>query len=187
MFYKRSSAKDNLDIYCKKCKRIYTDSSMKKSKHNIKLCKKKSDAKWYQKNKHKKIQINNAWKSKNIERSREWYREYKRKREHEDVNFKITNNIRTRMWYALRTYQSTWSAKNLGCSVIDLKKHLEAQFQLGMTWDNYGLKGWHIDHIRPLSSFDLGNISDLKKACHYSNLQPLWAKENLKKGNKKVN
>ncbi len=53
-----------------------------------------------------------------------------------------------------------------------------------MTWDNYGLYGWHIDHIKPLASFDLTDREQFLEACHYTNLQPLWAEENLSKGNK---
>ena len=53
-----------------------------------------------------------------------------------------------------------------------------------MTWDNYGINGWHIDHIIPVSKFDLTNNEAIKVCFHYSNLQPLWAKDNLKKGNK---
>ena len=74
------------------------------------------------------------------------------------------------------------SFKNiLGCSLDQLKMHLEDQFQEGMSWDNYGLYGWHIDHIYPLASFDLFDPEQLKAAGHYSNLQPLWAEDNLKK------
>jgi hypothetical protein len=53
-----------------------------------------------------------------------------------------------------------------------------------MNWDNYGRKGWHIDHIKPLSSFDLTNKEQFKKACHYTNLQPMWYDENIKKEDK---
>ena len=60
--------------------------------------------------------------------------------------------------------------------------HLEAQFKPGMTWDNYGLKGWHVDHIRPCASFDLRDPEQQRRCFHYTNLQPLWAEENLKKG-----
>ena len=53
-----------------------------------------------------------------------------------------------------------------------------------MAWENYGLKGWHVDHIIPISFYDLTNEDEVKKACHYSNLQPLWWQDNLEKGNK---
>lgn len=70
----------------------------------------------------------------------------------------------------------------VGCSVTDLKKHLEKQFQPGMSWDNWGNDGWHIDHIRPCSSFDLTDPAEQVKCFHYTNMQPLWATDNLKKG-----
>lgn len=64
---------------------------------------------------------------------------------------------------------------------MELKQHLEKLFQPGMTWENWSRDGWHIDHIVPLSSFDLTDREQFLKACHFSNLQPLWAKENLSK------
>lgn len=77
----------------------------------------------------------------------------------------------------------------LGCTAPELRKHLEAQFKDKMSWDNYGRgfnnkKEWHIDHIKPCSVFDLANPEEQQKCFHYLNLQPLWAKENLEKGNK---
>ena len=69
----------------------------------------------------------------------------------------------------------------IGCSKEELIKHLESQFIEGMTWENWSLNGWHIDHIRPISSFDLSDPAQAKECFHYSNLQPLWAIDNLKK------
>jgi hypothetical protein len=76
------------------------------------------------------------------------------------------------------------AVRDLGCSFEKLKRHLESQFQPGMTWKNYGLHGWHIDHIKPLVLFDLTNRKQFLEACNYKNLQPLWAKENLSKKGK---
>ena len=74
------------------------------------------------------------------------------------------------------------AVKDLGCTLMELMDHLESKFQDGMNWENYG--EWHIDHIKPLSMFDLTNEEDFKIAVHYKNLQPLWAIDNLKKSNK---
>jgi 5-methylcytosine-specific restriction endonuclease McrA len=72
----------------------------------------------------------------------------------------------------------------LGCSIEDLRSHLEQQFTPGMTWDNYGVHGWQIDHIIPLSYFNLSDPEQQKRAWHYTNLQPLWAVDNIRKSNK---
>jgi len=70
----------------------------------------------------------------------------------------------------------------LGCSIEDFKKKIESQFQEGMSWDNYGIYGWHLDHIIPLSLAK--TEEDVYRLNHYTNLQPLWAKDNLRKYNK---
>lgn len=102
-----------------------------------------------------------------------------------DHIFRLARNLRSRLNKAIKgDYKSGSAVKDLGCSISELKTYLELQFQPDMTWENYGLKSWHVDHIIPLSSFDLSDFNQLKKACHYTNLQPLWAKDNLKKGAK---
>ena len=68
----------------------------------------------------------------------------------------------------------------LGCTVAEARAHLESQFLLGMSWDNHG--EWHIDHIKPCASFDLTDFEQQKRCMHYTNLQPLWAEDNLRKG-----
>tara|TARA_B100001057_G_scaffold56665_1_gene50206 strand:+ start:212 stop:796 length:585 start_codon:yes stop_codon:yes gene_type:complete len=70
----------------------------------------------------------------------------------------------------------------LGCSIDDFKEHIEQKFSKGMNWENHG--EWHLDHIKPISKFNLEDKNERKKCFHYSNLQPLWAIKNLTKSNK---
>jgi hypothetical protein len=98
------------------------------------------------------------------------------------LNQRVANNLRNRLNRAIKcNYKSGSAVGDLGCSIDQLKAYLESKFQPGMTWDNYGRTGWHIDHIKPLSSFDLTNRDQFVLACHYTNLQPLWAKDNMSK------
>jgi len=102
-----------------------------------------------------------------------------------DINFKLSHYLRVRVRKAIHNNQKSGSAvKDLGCSIPELKLYLEARFQLGMSWDNWSYEGWHIDHIIPLDFFNLQNREEFLKACHYTNLQPLWATENFIKSNK---
>ena len=104
-----------------------------------------------------------------------------------DVQFKLSCVLRNRLNTAIKeNYKIGSAVKDLGCSIDELKAYLESKFRTGMTWDNYGHQGWHIDHIKPLASFDLTDRNQLLEACHYTNLQPLWANENLSKGDKIV-
>lgn len=101
------------------------------------------------------------------------------------IGHKLKRNLRTRLYGALKgNYKAGSAVSDLGCTVEELKKHLEYQFKPGMDWDNHTKDGWHIDHIKPLASFDLTDSIQFKEACHYTNLQPLWAFENLRKGDK---
>lgn len=102
--------------------------------------------------------------------------ERKRNREKVDICYKLANRLRTRLNEAIK---QGGAIRNLGCSVEDLKKHLEIQFEPGMNWNNHTNYGWHIDHIKPLVNFDLTKEDQLKEACHYSNLRPLWWDKNL--------
>jgi hypothetical protein len=98
---------------------------------------------------------------------------------------RIKHSLRSRLNHAIkRNFKSGSAVEDLGCSIEELKIYLESKFSPDMTWSSYGHKGWHIDHIVPLSSFDLNNPEELRVACHYKNLQPLWAKDNLVKSNK---
>lgn len=99
---------------------------------------------------------------------------------HTDIQFKLKNNLRRRLRNALKgDYKKGSAVELLGCSVVEFKQYLESKFQVGMSWENYGK--WHIDHIIPLSSVDLTDFECLRRVCHYSNLQPLWAIDNIRK------
>jgi hypothetical protein len=111
----------------------------------------------------------------------EYIKTWKNNKRKNDINYKLSCSLRERVSRLVRTGSAV---KDLGCTVEELKSYLESKFQYGMNWDNYGLYGWHIDHIIPLSSYDLTNRKQFLEACHYTNLQPLWAKDNLSKHNK---
>lgn len=95
-------------------------------------------------------------------------------------NFKIKCRLRSRIHKVLQNNQKSATTEALlGCSISALKVYLESQFQPGMTWENHG--EWHIDHRLPCASFDLSNPDEQKACFHYTNLQPLWAADNLAK------
>jgi hypothetical protein len=100
-----------------------------------------------------------------------------------NLQARLAATLRSRLSVAIRGRQKGGSAISmLGCSIDDFKRYIEIQFEHGMTWDNWG--EWHIDHIRPLDSFDLTIAEDVSVACHYTNMQPMWSRSNLSKGSK---
>jgi hypothetical protein len=112
-------------------------------------------------------------------------RGYQKRYYHDNIQYRLSCILRKRLYFALKNDIKVGSAvRDLGCTIQELKKYLEERFQLGMSWSNYG--EWHIDHKYPLSKVDLTDREQLLKVCHYTNLQPLWAGENIKKGNKLV-
>jgi len=143
-----------------------------------------------EKNRDKLYEYDRRWCENNPEKKRKasfaWYKRnpnYVTVRRENDVQYRLCRNLRARLTRAISRDQKSGSAiKDLGCSIEQLKSWLMYQFQEGMTWDNYG--EWHIDHVKPLNSFDLTDREQLLEACNWYNLQPLWAKDNLKKGHK---
>ena len=143
--------------------------------------------------KEKQYRINNTDKVRlrrktYYENNKDKHNEYFSSRRQLDSEFKLTDNIRRRINHFLKTVNTPKKGSTfdiVGCTPQFLKEHLEMNFKEGMTWENYGLYGWHIDHIIPLSSAQ--NEGEIYELCHYTNLQPLWAKENLSKGCKILN
>ena len=154
---------------------------------------------YYLKNKEHILAVNKLWKKNNIEKKRAIWRtyyyknskklnqkkiEYRNKVYANDPYFRLYTCIRTRINKVIKNNIKCKKTLNLlGIpNVKFLKKYLESKFKDGMTWEKRGLI--HIDHIIPCASFDLKDPKQQAKCFHYTNLQPLWAKENLSKGAK---
>lgn len=102
-----------------------------------------------------------------------------------DTQFRLKCILRARLYSIMRNHPRNGSAvKDLGCTIEEFKEYLESKFLKGMTWNNWSYKGWHIDHIRPLSLFNLQDRQQFLAACHYTNMQPMWSLDNHKKGNR---
>lgn len=189
-FNKRTTSKDGYRNGCricekKNCKNYYLNNKKKinkwksENKQTIKEYQKEYHKTYREKNKEKIQQYKQNYQIKN----RQKINLYLKNRYHTDLSYKIKHNIRTRINLAIKNNSKYSSTTHLiGCSIDKLKNHLEQQFTCGMTWNNYGQ--WHIDHINPCCNFDLSKIEEQKKCFHYSNLQPLWASDNLSKGGK---
>lgn len=121
------------------------------------------------------------------QRRKEAARRYERERWHKDETYRLKCRLR---WFLRQQVRKGRQIKTrgafdlLGCSIPDFRLYLESKFESGMTWENYGKDGWHIDHIMPLAIFDLTNPEHQKRAFHFSNMQPLWAAENMSKSDK---
>lgn len=170
-FPKDKKRLDGHYVYCKKCRNIIYQLNSEKIKEKSKN--------YYQNNKKEKHDII-------LERNRLWRKNnptYATDRKKIDPTFKLIKNLRRRLnrFISLTYFTKRSTTINLiGCPPNELKLFLEKKFKGNMSWDNYG--EWHIDHIIPLSSAK--TEEELYKLCHYTNLQPLWAKDNLVKSNK---
>jgi len=112
-------------------------------------------------------------------------RDYIRHKRKNNTHFKLTDNLRRRINYAISSgKKNDHTIKLLGCSIEYFKKYIESLWSDGMNWGNYGMFGWHLDHIIPCANFDLSDEEQQKKCFHYTNIQPLWAKDNWSKGAK---
>lgn len=188
---------------------IRTDHKQVHYRSNCKNCTRKITGKWSLKNKEKRHLKEREYRNKPevVEaikiRSKKWYSINKvsvlnkqKQRRINDVQFKLTCALRSRLNAALKNEYKTGSAvRDLGCSIQYLRKHLELQFSNNipnkhtneqMSWSNYGAgkNRWNIDHIIPVSNLDLTIRENVLKLCHYTNLQPLWFYDNLKKSDK---
>jgi hypothetical protein len=139
---------------------------------------------YYRKNKKRENKRSRLYKLKNKEKIKITANIYYKNRRKKDMAWRLLVNVRTRINHALKgKYKKSKKTRDiLGCTVEELKKYIESKFKLGMSWEKRHLI--HIDHIKPCSSFDLTKASEQRECFHYTNLQPLWASENLAKGSK---
>lgn len=132
----------------------------------------------YRENPEHYINKSKEWRKENSE----WFREYYRNKRMDPL-FRLVKSLRDRTYKALKGIsKSRKTLAMLGCDVEFLREYIEPKFTDGMSWDNYGK--WHIDHIKPCASFDLLDPKQQEICFHYTNLQPLWATDNQKKGAK---
>ena len=178
-------SEDNVKTrYCNFCQCDHPLTEEFWAKQNGKLRKCKFYTKiWRQSHSSEIKEYAKIWKSKNKEALSVYHRNYLNEQYKINIQHKLRVSLRTRLLVAVKGIRKAGSAiKDLGCSVEEFKVYLESKFQPGMTWKNWTVNGWHIDHIIPLSAFDLTDREQFLKACHYTNLQPLWAEENNQKG-----
>tara|TARA_R110000772_G_scaffold49411_1_gene113762 strand:+ start:722 stop:1474 length:753 start_codon:yes stop_codon:yes gene_type:complete len=138
-----------------------------------------------EKNREKKREYNKKWRKNNKKKNIEYGREYKRKKRKNNPLYRLKISLRCsshRAWKG--TTKPATTEKLLGCSYEEFRDYIEAQLVGNMDWDNYG-KIWHIDHIVPLATIEnVTQIELIESLCHYSNLQPLFAEDNLSKNDK---
>lgn len=120
----------------------------------------------------------------NSEKSKAYARKYHKVRASNDIEFRLANLLRARTRMAItagKGVKSRATTALLGCSIAEARKHLESLFEPGMSWENHGRDGWHIDHIRPVRSFEMASEAQQFVCFNWRNLQPLWGAENISK------
>ena len=175
--YKKKYYLDNLEV----SKQYYIDNKEHRKQHY--LDNKEQKKQYYLENKENKKIYNKQYYLDNKEKRKIYNKEYSKQRRLDDPLFKLVSNIRNLIRTCMKTSGYSKTSKTyqiLGCPYEEFKSHLENQFTEGMTWENQGQ--WHMDHIYPVSlATDQDHIIKLN---HYTNFQPMWAVDNIKKGNK---
>jgi len=194
-FYNKKDGKDGISAICKDCKKQYdADHADERREYHKAYYKANRErvlakaCKWYDDNKERKSEYDKAYAEENKEmikvRSAEWRKNNRHtltakwtERYRNDIEFRLIDKMRKRMRLALNgTLKHASSLELLGCSSEYFRNHIEQQLTKGMTWDNI-----HVDHILPVSAFNMKFKKHQKYAFHWSNCQPLFAEDNMRK------
>lgn len=193
-FYKDKAKKDGASSRCKPCSKEYGRRYYEKNSELLR----KYSREWYKENRERACAKNLANYYKNIDirkakRKKQYWEnreeniikssQYHLSRIQTDPYYRFKARCRKRVWAAFneRGYSKrTKTFQMIGCDQEFLISHIESQFRHGMTWENYG--DWHLDHKVPFSAAE--NESEVELLCHYLNLQPLWASDNVSKSSK---
>lgn len=179
LFSKDSSKKSGLNSHCKDCVREYQIANKNKKSQYDKL--------YQEVNKERDRLRIIEYRVKNKKNKSLYDTEYQKNRMHNDPIYKIKHSIRNSIRDSFKRGLNDFSKKRstehiMGCTMTEFINHIESKFKEGMTFQNYGKYGWHLDHIIPLSKAK--TEKEIINLNHYSNFQPLWAEDNLKKYNK---
>lgn len=192
-FPKKKDSKDGKHSLCKLCINQRNTEYRKRNSESVKLARKKNYQKnihkmraekiaYYKSHKQEKAKYDIEYRQNNKDKIRQYKINWHEKNKN-NIIYKIKRNLRRRIHHVIKDgYKSDTTMNLLGCSIEGFIAHIESLFQDGMSWENYGQYGWHIDHIKPCSSFDLSDPEQQKLCFHYSNQRPLWWIDNLKKG-----
>ena len=179
-FYYRSD-RNVYETQCKECCKTQAKTYFENNKPEISL-----RARKYRESNHENIlKQKSEYRQNNRALLSKKQSEYTKKRLETDDYFRLKLNLRSRINMAIKNASAVKSGPTfelLGCTPDEVRIFLEAEWEPGMSWDNYG--EWHVDHMKPCSKFNLEDPEEQKKCFHWTNLQPLWALDNLRKGDK---
>lgn len=160
---------------------------------------------WQKENWSRVLEYKKRWRKKNpqhMQRCRDNWASLNKDRirrvRNESMKSKLKNNIQFQIQHVTRAKINRWLLKRgfglgglpakipsiVGCSKQFFRDYIEGLFKTGMTWENHGSNGWHLDHVIPCSQFDLTKHKQLKQCFHYSNVQPLWYPDHIRKHGK---
>ena len=205
---RRREGKQDEDRVCTGCDKLLPGDKFYKGESQCKVCEAERNKQWRKADKRDRPKVcqgkwscgkqlpgksfNRGWNTcKECDKKRRRTPEFRekinardRKRRKEDPQFAMRCRLRSRIGKWLKGAKSAHTMELVGCLVEVCMLWIESQFLPGMTWENQHL--WHIDHMKPLDSFDALDPEEQRKACHYTNLQPLWGPENRRKSNKDI-